>query len=514
MGFGGAFKSGTVVTSTSDVPEGSNLYYTDERVDDRVAAFVQDGTGISWVYNDAGGTLTPTVDLSSFDTDDLAEGSNLYYTSARFDTAFAAKDTDDLSEGSNLYFTEARTLATVLTGYVSGAGSVSSSDSILSAIQKLNGNIAANTTSLGTKVDTVAAGTTPNSNAGSISGTTLTLQPANGSNPGIVRGSGTQTFAPAITMADKTTWSGTSGPQIDFTGAVALGASDHYVFGSNQTFVASTTNGSNSQVMQFSFNFNGSATGRYGGGMRLDVGGNSTQAGGYWGVYGSVTTPGTGTNFLSNQGNQGGHFEAGGSTATGHNVAVYGRCTDGAINYGASLVAYSGTSKKFVGCYANASTADSATGSIGGWFKLDSGTPSTNPNPGTTFAAIVADNDSTTGQIIVGRDNGTDVFQVKDGGDTQLDGGDLIVNVAGKGIKIKEGSNARMGVATLVAGTVTVSNTSVTANSRIFLTIQDPNGGTPGAVYVSARTASTSFDITSTNGADTSIVAWEIKEPA
>lgn len=42
-------------------------------------------------------------------TSDIAEGSNLYYTTARFDTGFSNKTTDDLTEGtSNLYFTDAR----------------------------------------------------------------------------------------------------------------------------------------------------------------------------------------------------------------------------------------------------------------------------------------------------------------------------------------------------------------------------------------------------------------------
>ena len=77
------------------------------------------------------------TDLSSFTTTDLAEGSNLYYTDARarasvgasgdlsynsgtgvfsvttyksadFDTDFAAKNTGDLSEGVNLYYTDER----------------------------------------------------------------------------------------------------------------------------------------------------------------------------------------------------------------------------------------------------------------------------------------------------------------------------------------------------------------------------------------------------------------------
>jgi hypothetical protein len=81
------------------------------------------------------------------------------------------------------------------------------------------------------------------------------------------------------------------------------------------------------------------------------------------------------------------------------------------------------------------------------------------------------------------------------------------------GISVGEGTNLRMGRATLVAGTVTVSNTSVTAITEIFLTCQTP-GGTPGFLRVSARTAGTSFTILSSNAADTSVVAWLLVEPA
>lgn len=41
-------------------------------------------------------------------TSDLSEGSNLYYTNARFDTRFSSKSTSDLTEGSNLYYTDTR----------------------------------------------------------------------------------------------------------------------------------------------------------------------------------------------------------------------------------------------------------------------------------------------------------------------------------------------------------------------------------------------------------------------
>lgn len=99
------------------------------------------------------------------------------------------------------------------------------------------------------------------------------------------------------------------------------------------------------------------------------------------------------------------------------------------------------------------------------------------------------------------------------GGTFSVFGGDLVIASAGQGLQIKEGTNAAMGTATLVAGTVTVNTTRVTANSRIQLTAQTSGGG-PGALRVSARTAGTSFTITSTSGTDTSLVAWEITEPA
>ena len=87
---------------SGDVTEGSNLYYTDARADARVN--LQTGANL---------------DLSSKDTGDLSEGSNLYYTDARADARvnlqtganldLSSKDTDDLSEGStNLYYTNAR----------------------------------------------------------------------------------------------------------------------------------------------------------------------------------------------------------------------------------------------------------------------------------------------------------------------------------------------------------------------------------------------------------------------
>jgi hypothetical protein len=49
---------GTVTLDADDLAEGTNLFYTDERVDDRVNTLFTDGEGIDSTYDDANGTLT------------------------------------------------------------------------------------------------------------------------------------------------------------------------------------------------------------------------------------------------------------------------------------------------------------------------------------------------------------------------------------------------------------------------------------------------------------------------
>jgi len=83
-------------------------------VDGASATFTYDSATDRWTMNkdlttNLVGNVTGTVSsLSNHDTGDLAEGSNLYYTTARFDTAFSGKTTTDLTEGTNLYYTSAR----------------------------------------------------------------------------------------------------------------------------------------------------------------------------------------------------------------------------------------------------------------------------------------------------------------------------------------------------------------------------------------------------------------------
>ena len=76
-----------IPVTTSDLAEGSNLYYTTARFQ---------------------------ADLTNSDTDALAEGtSNFYYTSTRFLNDFTAQNTGNLSEGTNLYYTDARARAAI-----------------------------------------------------------------------------------------------------------------------------------------------------------------------------------------------------------------------------------------------------------------------------------------------------------------------------------------------------------------------------------------------------------------
>lgn len=89
--------------------------------------------------------------------------------------------------------------------------------------------------------------------------------------------------------------------------------------------------------------------------------------------------------------------------------------------------------------------------------------------------------------------------------------GNIELTTTGNKLKIATGSNASVGTATLVGGTVTVSTTAVATGSTIFLTCNTP-GGTQG--FLSAPTASivnaTSFVINSSSGTDTSTVNWWI----
>ena len=102
------FDTRLATKTTANLTEGSNLYFTDERVDDRVANLLVAGTNIVLSYDDSAGTLTVNAsstggyDLSSNTTTDLTEGTNLYYTTARANTDIDARVTTSFVNALNV----------------------------------------------------------------------------------------------------------------------------------------------------------------------------------------------------------------------------------------------------------------------------------------------------------------------------------------------------------------------------------------------------------------------------
>ena len=106
--------------TTTNLAEGTNLYFTDTRVYTKVKASLIAGSNTSITFDDELQTITiasqgnvQSVNGETgevvLDTDDIGEGvTNLYYTDARFDSRLATKTTDDLTEGTNEYYTDAK----------------------------------------------------------------------------------------------------------------------------------------------------------------------------------------------------------------------------------------------------------------------------------------------------------------------------------------------------------------------------------------------------------------------
>ena len=108
--------------------------------------------GVQGPQGESGGVNTVNGQSGNvtLDTSEIPENpSYLYYTQARFDSAFAAKSTTNLAEGTNQYFTAARVRAVVLTGLSLATNAViSATDTVLSAFGKLQAQITANLSTL------------------------------------------------------------------------------------------------------------------------------------------------------------------------------------------------------------------------------------------------------------------------------------------------------------------------------------------------------------------------------
>ena len=172
-GAGGAVDSvngetGVVVLTTTDIAEGTNLYYTNARAS--AAAPVQSVNGQTGAVDLSGAyaPLSHVGDGGAAHANAVASGAAGFMTGtdkAKLDGvaagATANANTDSLSEGStNLYFTAVRVLATLMSGFtLVGGGTVLAADSLLVAIGKLQSQINGLTTALSGKQDTLVSAT-------------------------------------------------------------------------------------------------------------------------------------------------------------------------------------------------------------------------------------------------------------------------------------------------------------------------------------------------------------------
>lgn len=86
------FTTALATKTTANLTEGANLYFTDERVDDRVANLVVAGASISKTYDDAAGTLT-IANTAPDQTVALTAGSNIAVSGTYPNFTIAATDT-------------------------------------------------------------------------------------------------------------------------------------------------------------------------------------------------------------------------------------------------------------------------------------------------------------------------------------------------------------------------------------------------------------------------------------
>jgi len=287
---------------------------------------------------------------------------------------------------------------------------------------------------------------------------------------------------------------GTSGQVLTSNGAGALPT---WQAGGSGPWTATGTNsakgGDGTSVASGSNSLSyGSGTNSNAGDNSICVGHGNTITSGSLGVamFGySNTTNGSAVNYCIISGNSssvgsnyGFAFGAGCSTTSSFSVALGTGCSSGHIAF----------------AFGNTATA-SGTGTVA------LGQNVTASNAGSFVFADQSNTGSNTA------DSGQNQFVTRFAGGYFFAGGNLALTTAGQGLSVKSGSNCKIGTATLSSGTVTVSNTSVTANSLILCTVQSASG-TQGVLSIGTVTAGTSFVINSTSGSDNSVVGYLIVE--
>ena len=111
------FDSAFTAKSTTNLSEGTNLYYTDARADARITLALIDED--SMATNSA--TRIPSQQSVKAYVDAQAHYNSF---NTDFDTRLAAKSTTHLGEGTNLYYTTARTDARIAAASLSSLSNV------------------------------------------------------------------------------------------------------------------------------------------------------------------------------------------------------------------------------------------------------------------------------------------------------------------------------------------------------------------------------------------------------
>ena len=142
----------TGVVNTSNLTEDTNLFYTDERVDDRVSALLQAGTNMSLSYDDANGTLTIS---SSGKTQEEIE--DIVGTMFSSNTENGLNITYDDNDGTLDVDVDDFTIT--LTGDVTGSGTVTNLGNVSFATTIAANSVALGTDTTGNYVGTLQAGT-------------------------------------------------------------------------------------------------------------------------------------------------------------------------------------------------------------------------------------------------------------------------------------------------------------------------------------------------------------------
>lgn len=126
--------------------------------------------------------------------------------------------------------------------------------------------------------------------------------------------------------------------------------------------------------------------------------------------------------------------------------------------------------------YADTNNNDGSTGVEYEWHTQEA-------QGGTSNVRMKMMND---GKLIIGTttNDATNLVQIA---------GDIATVTGGKTLKVKSGTNAKAGTFTLSSGGATVSNTSVTANSVVVMSLKTASGSITQAPYLTAITAGTSF---------------------